>query len=98
MRLKVVTTALLLFGFALLVSWPWIVGAKPPKEAPRNERAAYAKRFVYYTGGTIIVFSVTAFCAILLTRQARNEFREAARKNLEELIAGTLEDHGRKKS
>lgn len=96
MSLKIATTALLLCGLALLVSWPWIVGPRPAPDAPKSEVVRYARRFVYYTGGTILVFCSTAFLAILMARRARREYREESRRNLEELLEGTLRDHGRK--
>lgn len=98
MRLKILTSAFLILGFGLLISWPWIVGRWPPSDAPQKERLRFASRFVYYTGGTVIVFAVTGLLAVLLLRQARKEFREEARKNLHELVEGTLTDHGKKQS
>jgi hypothetical protein len=97
MRLKILTTAFLIFGLALLLSWPWTVGKKPPAGSPRGELLVYARRIFYYTGGTIIVFSLTAVFAVLWARQTRRELSEEAKRNINELLEGTLKDHERQK-
>ncbi len=96
MRLKIVTTTLLVLGLALLVAWPWIVGRQPPAEAPRPELARFAVRLMVYLGATILVFATTAALALLVARQTRIKYREEARRNLKDLIEGTLKDHERK--
>lgn len=98
MRLKIVTSAFLLFGLSLLAAWPWTVGARPPKGAPRAELVAYLTRFVWYLGGTVMTFVITAFLAIIVMRRAREAYRAEARQNLEELLEGTRQDHARKHS
>lgn len=98
MRLKIATTALLIFGLALLLLWPWVVGPRPPADAPKPELAAFAVRLMIYMGATILTFAVTAALALLVARQARKQYREEALANLRELIEGTLKDHGSKKS
>lgn len=96
MRLKIATTTSLLLGLMLLAAWPWVVGSRPPAEAPRKELADYLTRFVWYMGATVMTFVVTAFLAILVMRRAREEYREASMRNLEALIEGTRQDHVKK--
>jgi hypothetical protein len=96
MRLKLATTTLLVFGLFLLVSWPWSVGRAPSREAPVEERLAYAKRLAFFVSGTVVVFGATGILALLVARQARKELREEAMANLKELLEGTLQDHGRR--
>lgn len=96
MRLKIATTAFLLFGLVLLATWPWVVGPRPPADAPKPELAAFAVRLMIYMGATIVTFAVTAALALLVGRQARKQYRKEAIDNLRELIEGTLKDHGRK--
>lgn len=96
MRVKTVTTALLVFGIALLVGWPWIVGPKPPVNAPDAERLRYLLRYGLYFTVLLLTFFSTAVGAMLAARATRRQLREEAMENLHELIEGTLEDHGRK--
>lgn len=95
MRVKVVTTALLLFGVALLVGWPWIVGPKPAATAPEPERLRYLLRYGLYFLALLLTFFSTAVGAVLVARQTRRQLRDEAMENLQTLIEGTLEDHGR---
>lgn len=96
MRLKIATTSCLIFGALLLLAWPWVVGIRPGKGAPRAELAAYASRFMWYVTATVLTFVVTAFLAILVMRRAREQYREASMRNLETLLEGVREDHAGK--
>ena len=98
MRLKIATTAFLLFGLALLASWPWVVGPRPAHGAPRVEIAGYATRLMAYMGGTILSFVTAALLAIFVMRRAREAYRSEAKHNLAELLEGTRRDHGRKRT
>lgn len=97
MRLKIWTTACFLTGTALLVGWPWIVGAKPEENAVKQELARYGIRVLMYFGLTATVFLVTAILALLVMRRTRQEFLEESGKNLQGLIESTLEDHAQKR-
>lgn len=96
MRLKLVTTILLVLGLAMLMAWPLLWGGRPGPDAPKKELAEFSLRFLLYFAATALVFLATAVCALLLVRRAREEYAEQAGKNLRGLIEGTLRDHGRK--
>jgi hypothetical protein len=99
MRLKVLTTALFVFGILLLIGWPWILGGRPvgPKASQQAE-AAYALRLGLYFIVTLLTFFFAALCAFFLARREREAIREQAKQNVQELIEGTLRDHEIKKS
>ncbi|MCB8933612.1 MAG: hypothetical protein H6534_09235 [Chthonomonadaceae bacterium] len=94
MRVKLVTTALLVFGIVLLVGWPWIVGAKPAATAPEQERLRYLLRYGIYFVTLLLTFFSTAVGAVLVARQARRQLKEEAMENFHSLLEGTLKDHG----
>lgn len=93
MRLKVFTTAALLFGVVLLIAWPFILGDQPAKTAPEPDRLRYFLRFGLYFLALIITFFTAALGAFFVARRAREQFREEAVGNLHDLIESSLEDH-----
>ncbi len=95
MRLKVVTTALLLFGVVLLITWPWMLGVRPAADAPEPERLRYLLRYGLYFLALIITFFAAGLGGFLIARRQRAEFREEAMDNLAHLIEDTLEDHAK---
>ncbi len=98
MRLKILTTGSLLLGVALLFAWPFLIGPRPPKTAPKLELAHYAEKYLIFFGITAIVFVMTAFFAWLLARQMRVQYLEQTKENLESLVEGTLQDHAAKRN
>lgn len=96
MRLKVLTTTAFVFGLLCLLLWPLLLGPRPGPGASRQDLARYGLRFLTYYGVTSAAFVATAVFAVLLARQTRREYLERTRENLQDLIEGTLRDHGRK--
>jgi uncharacterized membrane protein YedE/YeeE len=96
MRLKVWTTAFMVFGLLLLASWPFIVGKSPGEHATKREHLQFAVRYGLYIIALLLTFATSAIMAIATVGQARKQFREQTRKNFEELVEGTLQDHARK--
>ncbi len=95
MRLKVVTTALLVCGVLLLLCWPLILGEKPSPDAPRKELANWGARALTYFLLTSMAFLSAAFGAALIMRRNRQEFLLEAKRNVRDLIEGSLNDHGK---
>ncbi len=93
MRLKVLTTALVIFGVILMVGWPWLVGPKPVPDAGTQALAAYGQRLMTYFLVTVSTWLTVAVLAMLIARQARDQFLAEERENLQKLIEGTLKDH-----
>ncbi|MBS1706682.1 MAG: hypothetical protein JST40_12480 [Armatimonadetes bacterium] len=95
MRLKIVTTILLILGVALLVAWPFVVGAPPPAGTDRHIVARYGMKLLLYFAATAFTFLGTAVCAIFVARNTKVEYLESQQGILKELIEGTLRDHER---
>lgn len=96
MRLKVLTTALLITGVLLMLGWPFIVGSRPPRGTPKPEIARWGVRSLVYFGATSGVWLSAAVSAMLLAKKTKKEFLDQERKNLKDLIEGTLQDHGKR--
>ncbi|MCW5937820.1 MAG: hypothetical protein KIT11_11005 [Fimbriimonadaceae bacterium] len=93
MRLRIATTTFLVAGILLMIGWPFIVGPAPRRDAPRSVQVAWGKRALAYFGVTSTVWLVTAACALGVIRQRRREIVEEQRRNLRELVEGSLRDH-----
>lgn len=93
MRLNVVTTSLLIFGVLLLLCWPLALGGRPSPEAPRAELANWGARALTYFLLTSMSFLAAAFGAVLIMRRNRREFLIEAKRNVRDLIEGSLQDH-----
>lgn len=98
MRLKIATTACLIFGLILLLSWPWWVGAKPDDDASRQDLARYGLRMLSYFGVTSLTFIAAAVLALFVARQTKDAYRTEAMSNLKDLVEGSIEDHGGRSS
>ncbi len=96
-RLKVATTLLLMLALASFAAWPWVLRAKPDRDAPRREREAYSVWAVAYFGGMIVLFGAAGAAGLLVVRETRLEFRKRSRENFEQLVEGLREDHWAKK-
>lgn len=90
MRLKILTTGLVIFGLGLMVMWSFIVGEKP---TGREALAQWAVRLGFYVMTILLSFVGAAIGAVALSRRAREEYRAQAEANMRELIEGTLSDH-----
>jgi len=95
MRLKVLTTTLLIAGVVLLLVWPFVFNGRPRATASRLEKAQWGQRVLVYFGVTAGTWLATAFSAMMLARQTQRQFLTDERDNLKGLIEGTLRDHGR---
>jgi hypothetical protein len=89
-RLKILTTALVIFALGLMVSWSFIIGEKPTE---KEALAQWAVRLGFYVMTILISFVGAAIGAVVLSRRAREEYRAQAEANMRELIEGTLSDH-----
>lgn len=96
MRLKVVTSGLMIFGLAMLFGLPIMFG-----RIPRGERTRAAQEAVLATGIYIVVmffvWLAVIVCAWLIIRAARRELVETAQENMKSFVEGTLRDHARSK-
>lgn len=74
----------------LSLSFPWFVGARPHTRVALEH---YTVRFGFYLIFVLLCFAGAALCAVLWIRQARKQYQEESRQNLEDLIEGTLRTH-----
>ena len=95
--MKAALTSLVVFGFAMLIGWPWLVGPKPVHPS-HKEAVNYLYRVDLYVCVLLIVFFATTVLAIILARRARDEYRQQALNNMRFLIESTLEDHRKKET
>lgn len=91
--LKVLTTTFFVFGVGLLLAWPWLLGAKPT--TGRKELAEWGIKALLYFLFTTLAFLASAFGAWMIMRRQRQEFIAEAKENMQNLVEGTLKDHGR---
>ena len=91
MLLKRATSFFVVFGLILLLGFPWIVGVKPPGRGTALEQ--YSVRFGVFVIITTLLFVGAAFCALLLIRKTREEYRAASRQNLDDLVESALRTH-----
>lgn len=68
------------------------MGPKPGAEASVDLKLEFLKRGVWLVGFALFCFILAAIGAILIVRQAREEYNEARTENLKKLIEGTQED------
>lgn len=95
MFLKVLTTALVVCGLAMVFAVPYVLGSKPPTD-DQHALAQYGVRVLTYFGITCFVWIGAAACAVALMRRVRTEYLEDKGHNIKDLIEGTLRDHERK--
>ena len=96
MFLKVLTTAFVVCGLALLLAMPSLVGARPDGE-DKLLMAQYGTRLLTFFAVTSLFWVGAAVCAVLLARRTRLEYLERQRENLAGLIEGALRDHEKRK-
>lgn len=95
-KLKFWTTAMLIFGFAMLFGYPFLLTRRPPEDATRAARAQFAVLLTSYMGLLLVVFFVLIVLAWRIMVYQREQYREETLRNLKDLVEGTLNDHQRK--
>lgn len=87
-----VTGGLLVLAFVLTLSWPFELRHRPNRQTPLPERQAYASRLALHTGAIVLALIGAGVGAILISRQAKREYREASMRNLRTLVEGKDSD------
>ena len=95
MLVKVVTTALVLIGLAMLVGLPLVLRERPT-DGDQAALAKYGAWLLTYFGVMCLIWLSAALCAVLVMRDARRRLAQEQRENLRGMIEGTLRDHERK--
>jgi hypothetical protein len=91
----VLMTGLLIFGLALMLLWPQIIG-HPPTHPTLAAKVRFLERYTIYISTLLFTFFATIVCAWVLVRRARALILEDARENMRILMEGTLRDHEKK--
>ena len=86
-----VTTALMVVSFLLTITWPFELRNRPTRHSPLAEKRAYVTRFTWHTGGIVIALVGAGIGAALVSRQAKQEYREESLRNLKRLVEGEEE-------
>ena len=76
----------------MALGWPWIIGHKPPKNAAISAQLDFLTKGVVIVGVSVSAFVLAGIGALLIVRQARQEYHEARTEMLKTLIEGTQED------
>lgn len=94
MLLKILTTAFVVTGVALILFLPVLMGQRPVHGTDK-ELANFGLRMLTYFGVSCAVWIGAAVCSVLLARKVRLQYLEEQRENVQELVKGTMKDHGR---
>ena len=98
MRLKIITTALMITGVAMLLAFPLVIGPQPDRSEGQRALAEYAIKFGSYIIIAVLIFAGAIVCSIIMLRQIRKEMRQMAEHNMQAFVSGTLEDHATKEA
>jgi hypothetical protein len=91
MWLKVLTSLSMLLGIALLALYPWVVHRQPHAPGPglpivKRLDFEFHAMMLGYSGMVLFLFVATIALAMLLIRQAREEYRVALTQNVKNLV------------
>ncbi len=86
------TTFFIVVGVTVALGWPWIIGSRPPKTAPKRAQIDFLLKGAIIVGVSAVTFVLSGIGAILIVRQARLEYQEAREGMLKELVEGTQKD------
>ena len=86
-----VTAALMVVAIAMTVWVAWMLPRQPGPETPRRTRRAYAITMLSASGGIVVCLVAAGVGASVVSRRAKAEYREAAKRNLRSLVEGEEE-------
>ncbi len=98
MRLKVITTILFILGILGVAALPFLLARVPGPGAGQQVRVNYSIGVFVFFGVLSVIWVAVAALALLIIRRERMAFAEEKKDNLNQLIEGTLKDHGRQQS
>lgn len=91
MRLKAVTTALVIVGLFFTVGFPFILGPKP--DGSQKEVAEYALKFGTYWILVMLIWVAVIICAWIVLRQTVKNIKSDREVLMKSFVEGTLKDH-----
>ena len=82
----------IVIGMSVALGWPWLIGHRPPKSAPKKAQIDFLTKGAIIVGVSMVTFVLSGVGAVLIVRQARLEYQDARTEMLKQLIEGTQED------
>jgi uncharacterized membrane protein len=98
MRTRLICIALVVADVILFLTTGYMLASAPRKGVPKSVQAAFALKSYILVLVLLICLFITVVVVWMWAQQVREEYRDQARRNLESLIEGTLQDHGRNDS
>ena len=86
-----VTSLLIGLALVLTLTWPLELRDRPTRRDPRAVSRAWGTRVLIHTSGILVCLVGAGVGAVLISRQAKREYREAAMRNLRSLVEGEEE-------
>lgn len=96
MRLKTITTGLLIFGIVLLLGLIPLFAMNPGTDASFDAKRIYAIQFGAYS---MVIFAdaiAVIICAMVVLRRTANDLKDQAKLNMQIFVEGSLNDHKKK--
>lgn len=85
------TATLMVLAIAATVWTAWMLPRQPGASAPRRVRRAYAVTMLSVSGGIVLCLLGAGVGAMVVSRQAKREYRDQAMRNLRSLVEGEEE-------
>jgi len=82
----------IIIGVGTALGWPWVIGHKPLPNASVQAQLDFLTKGIIIVFISVIAFVLAGVGAILIVRQARQEYQDARTEMLKDLIEGTQED------
>jgi nitrogen fixation-related uncharacterized protein len=95
MRIKLVVAILVVADVMLFVGTIYFLAKAASHTISRHEQVVYAVRYATSLVVLLVCLFATIVAAFVWAQKQREEYRDLARRNLEDLIEGTLKDHGK---
>lgn len=97
MRVKIAALSFLIADVILFLTAGFYLAAMPKKGSPRPEQVAFAVRSYAIVAALLISLLMTVILVWVWMLSLREDYRKQSKENMEALIEGTLQDHGRKR-
>lgn len=89
---RTVTNAIVALTLLLVVTWPLELRDRPTRRDPLPVRRAFAARLALHTGSIALLLVASGVGAALYSRQAKEEYRREALRNMKNLVEGEEEE------
>lgn len=94
MRLKTVTTGLVIFGIVLMLGWPLVMSRRPQNVAnDSREMQEFVVLFGGYAIFVMLVWLVVGVCAWMVLKNTLKQLKVDRSTMMQSFVEGTLRDH-----